>query len=61
MCADMPVALRVKSPLSMSNLNEIELPRQFFVKFIGNKCHNNPPSGSRVVLCVRADGRTEGT
>ena len=40
-------------------LMELELFRQIFEKLSNIKFHENPSSGSRVVLCGRADGQDE--
>jgi len=39
---------------------KLELSAQFFEKYINTKFHENPSSGSRVVLCGQMEGRTDG-
>jgi len=38
---------------------KLEFYRQIFEKSSNIKCHENPCSGSRVVLYERTDGRTD--
>jgi len=40
---------------------KVEFTGQFFEKYSNIKFHENPSSGSRVVLCGRTDGRTDMT
>jgi len=35
-----------------------EFSKQFFEKYSNIKCHENPSSGSRIVLSGRTDGHT---
>jgi hypothetical protein len=41
-------------------LTKLEFSRQVFEKYSNIKFHENPSSGSRVVPCGQADGRTDG-
>jgi hypothetical protein len=41
-------------------LMKSEFSQQTFEKYSNKKFHENPSSGSRVVLCGQTDGRTDG-
>ena len=52
----MCVGIYVKYLLFLWNFNEIEYLTQIFEKISNIKFHENPYSGSRVILCELADG-----
>ena len=52
---DIIINVHVKYPLLLSDVIKFELSRQIFEKYADIKLHENPFSGSRVVLCGRKD------
>jgi hypothetical protein len=48
-------------PYSCQISMKIEFSRQIFAKHSNIKFHEKPSSGSRVVPCIRAEGRTDMT
>jgi hypothetical protein len=40
-------------------LTKLEFSQQIFEKYSNIKFHENPTSGSRIVLCVRTDTQTD--
>jgi len=55
MFSDLRVNMRCSCPIFM----KLDFSRQFFEKYSDNKFHENPSSGSRVVPCGQAHGRTD--
>jgi hypothetical protein len=56
----MYTGLHVKYPLFLSDFNETRIfSKVFFEKYLNIKLHENPFSGSRVVLCGRTDEQTD--
>jgi hypothetical protein len=49
----------VKYPLYLSDFMKLEVSRKIFEESSNIKFHENPSSGSRVVLCDRTDRRTD--
>ena len=56
----MYIGFRVKYPLFLSDINEIEFSLRIFEKSSNIKFHENVSSGSRVVPCGRKDSWTGG-
>ena len=57
----MHIGLHVKHQLCLTDFNEIRVFLSDFQKYSNTKCHENPPSGSRVFACGRTDGQTDMT
>ena len=53
--------LHVKCPILLSDINQIWISRQIFIKELGIKFHGNPSSGNGVDTCAQMDGQTEMT
>jgi hypothetical protein len=51
----------VKCPILLSDINQIWISRQIFIKELGIKFHGNPSSGNGVDTCGQMDGQTEMT
>jgi len=54
-------SLHVKCPILLSDINQIWISRQIFIKDLCIKCYGNPSSGNGVDKCGQMDGQTEMT